>query len=191
MQLLLLRRIPVRTKEVPEPAHVLLHPAIGHKASVAREDLRWRQGHGAVLVRVTEDKLSGLEGRTGAGRRHFTRALDHRLGKAVAVAEMIMGVIERWDGLNIKRRERFDAFAFGQELGMFERTTLQFRRITCKQDHDGMQVGACSLVDPVRGIIASGIAKYRRPCHHPLAEFLRQSGERGLVHPERPQAHSR
>ncbi len=71
---------------------------------------------------------------------------------------------------------------------MLERTTLQFRRIACKQDHDGMQVGACRLVDPVRGIIASGIAEHLRSRHHALAEFLRRACERCLVHPERTQA---
>jgi hypothetical protein len=51
-----------------------------------------------------------------------------------------------------------------------------------------MQLGAGSLVHPVRRIIRSGVTEDRRPRRHALAKLLWKRGEDPILYPERPEA---
>src|SRR5437868_15034954 len=76
-QLLSLRRLAVLPQEVAERADVLLEPPVGQETAVPGQDLGLRQsGRDAALVRVTEKKLAGLEGRAGARGGHVPDSLD-------------------------------------------------------------------------------------------------------------------
>src|SRR5262249_27643595 len=108
-EFLLLRRSTVRPEKVPEPADVLLQSAVREIASVPRQDLGLRQRHVAVLVRIPEEELARLEGSSGARGWRDPRSLDFRLRHAIAISEVIVGVLERRRRLEIERRQRFDA----------------------------------------------------------------------------------
>src|SRR6266536_2282545 len=95
-QLLLFGRFAVLAQEVAEFADMLLQAAISHVAAVAGQNFRlWQIGGRSVFVRVAEDEFARLERRAGAGRRHFASALDDRLREPVAVAEMVVCIVER------------------------------------------------------------------------------------------------
>src|SRR4030095_12947293 len=91
--------------------------AIGHVTAVTGKDLRLRQiGGRAVFVRVSEDELARLQGRAGAGRRLLAGAFDDRLRKPVAIAEVVMRIVERRGGLQVQRREQLDTVGSRDEL---------------------------------------------------------------------------
>src|SRR5262245_39642411 len=118
-EFLLFRRSTVRPEKVPEPADVLLQSAVREIASVPRQDLGLRQRHVAVFVRIPEEELSRLERSSGARGWRDPRSLDFRLRHAIAISEVIVGVIERRRRLEIKRRQRFDARKLRGILLMF------------------------------------------------------------------------
>ena len=90
--------------------HVLLEPPIGHEAAVSRENFGPRTvGCDPVFVGVAKDELARLQGLAASGRRFDAVSLDGRLRQPVAVAEMLMRVAERRNGLKVEHREDFDA----------------------------------------------------------------------------------
>jgi len=95
-QLLFFGRLAVLAQEVAELADMLFQAAISHVAAIAGQNFRsWQIGGRSVFVRVPEDEFARLERRAGAGRWHFASALDDRLREPVAVAEMVVRVVER------------------------------------------------------------------------------------------------
>ncbi len=96
---------------------MLLQTAVSHVAAVAGQYLGQRAiGDHAIFVRIPEDELARLQRRARAGRRILAAALDSRLGQPVAIAEVVVGVIERRDGLEIEHGEKLDAWACGDEF---------------------------------------------------------------------------
>ena len=86
-------------------------------AAVAGQNFRLRQvGGRSVFVRVAEDELAWLERRAGAGRRYVAGAFDDRLREPVAIAEVVVRVIERRRRLQVQRREHLNAFALRDEF---------------------------------------------------------------------------
>jgi hypothetical protein len=67
----------VLCEEIAKPSHVLLEPAVGQEAPVARQDLGLREELlGSVLVGITENKLSRFERCPGPRRRLLAGSLD-------------------------------------------------------------------------------------------------------------------
>ena len=176
-------------QKVAKRADMFLQTAIRHETAVARKDLRLRLlNGGAVFIRVAEYEFARLQRRAGAGRRLFAGAFDGRLGEPVAVAEMIVSIIERRRRLQIERRQHLHAFAPRDELLVLGAAALAFGGIAGEEDDDGVQVRAGQTADPVVGVIRAGIAEHLRAGRHALPELLRKRGERGFVHAERAQA---
>src|SRR5207302_883054 len=95
-QLLFFLCLAVLAQEIAKSAHMLLQAAIGHIAAVAGKNFWLRQiGGRPVFIRVPEDEFARLERRARAGRWHFASALNDRLREPVAVAEMVVRVVER------------------------------------------------------------------------------------------------
>ena len=191
-QFLLLRRGAVRSQEIAEGAHVLVHPAIGEKAAVPRQDVGLRQWAGvAVFIRIPEEELARLERRACTGRRLDAHALDLRLRHAIAIAEMIVRIIERRSGLEIECRERFHPGELRRVLLVLAHAALPFSDVTREEDHDRVEVRAGKPSHPVIGMIGSGIAKDRGARRHPLTKLVRKRGQRGVVDAECTAARSR
>ena len=102
-ELLLLRCLAVLAEEITELAHVLFQAAVGHVTAVAGEDIRVGLcRNDSIFVGIAEYELSRLEGSSRAWRRHIAGPLDHRLGKPVAVAEVIVCIVKRWRGFKVE-----------------------------------------------------------------------------------------
>ena len=140
------------------------------------------------LVRVPKDEFARLERRAGAGCRRLARAFNDRLRKPVAVAEVIVRIVERRRRLQIQRREHFHALALGYELFVLQLAAPVLGAVAGEQDDDGMEVRAGETAYPVLWIIFSGIAQHVRARDHALLEFLGERGQRGLVHAQRAKA---
>ena len=128
-------------QEVAELADMLLQAAISHVAAVAGQNFRLRQiGGRSVFVRVAEDEFAGFERPPGAGCRNLSGAFHDRLGEPVAVAEMVMCIVERRRRLQVQRREHLHAFAPCHEVGVFDLTATALGGVAGKQDNDGVEV---------------------------------------------------
>ena len=168
---------------------MLVHPPVGQKAAVARQDLGLQQWAGvAVFIRIPEEKLARLERRACAGRRLNAQALDLRLRHAVAIPEMVVRIVERRRRLEIECRQRFDPGELRGISLVFAHAALSFRNITREEDHDRMEVLAGKPAHPVIGMVGSRIAKDRGPVRHPLAKLLRESRQACVVDTQRPEA---
>ena len=188
-ELLLLGRLAVLAQEVAKPSDVFLQAAIGHVAAVAGKDFRLRQiGARSVLVRVAEDEFARLERRAGARRRRLAGAFDDRLRKPVAVAEVIVRIVERRRRLQVQRRKHLHALALRDEFFVLDLATAALGGIAGEQDDDGVEVRAGETAHPVIRMIFSGIAEHLRAGDHALLELLGERGQRSLIHAERAQA---
>ena len=168
---------------------MLLQAAIGHVAAVAGENFGLRQiGGRSVFVRVAEDEFARLERRAGAGRRHFAGAFDDRLRKPVAVAEMVVRIVERRRRLQVQRREHLHAFALCDELVVLGDAACALGGVAGKQDGDGVEVRAGEAAHPVVRMILSGVAEHLRAGDHALLELFGERGQRSLIHAKRAQA---
>ena len=108
-QLLFVGRRAVLPQEVAERSDVLLQPAIRQVAAVTGQDLGLRQAGGeTAFVGVAEEELPWLERRARAGCRYFPHFLDHRLRQSIAVAEVVVRMIQRGGRLQVQDREGFD-----------------------------------------------------------------------------------
>ena len=115
-------------QEVAERPDVLLQAAVGRVAAVAAEDFRLGlAGHVAVLVGIAEDEFARLQRAARAGRRLVARALDDRLRQPVAVAEVVVRVVERRGGVEVERREHLHPLASRDECSMLRLAALALR----------------------------------------------------------------
>src|SRR6478672_4707991 len=161
---------------------MLLQAAIGHVAAVAGKNFWLRQiGGRSVFVRVTEDEFTRLERRAGARRRHFASTLDDRLREPVAVAEMVVRVVERRRRLQVQRREHLHALALRNEFVVLYLAAITLGSITGEQDGDGVKVRAGEATHPVVRMILSGLAEHLRPGNHALLELFGERGQRALT----------
>ena len=135
-QFLIIRRVGVLVQIVAEQSNVLLQSPVGHVASIAAQDFWLRQIGRPVLVGIAEDELARLQRRARPRRRHFTRALDHRLRQPVAEPEVIMCVIERRRRVQIQHRQTAHTLAPGHKLVVFSRGASMFGVIAREQDRD-------------------------------------------------------
>ena len=70
--------------------------------------------------RISKNEFAWFQRSPGAGRRYLTRTFYDWLRELVAVAKMIVSVVN-WRGrIEVQRRKNLDAFALGDELVMFE-----------------------------------------------------------------------
>ena len=176
-------------QEIAKPAHMLLQAAIGHVAAVAGKNFGLRQiGGRSVFVRVAEDEFTRLERRAGAGRRHLAGALDDRLREPVAIAEVVVCIVERRRRLQVQRREHLNAFAPRDELVVLRLAAPALGGIAGEQDRDGVKVRAGEASDPVVRMILSGVAEHLRAGDHALLELFGERGQRTLIHAKRAQA---
>src|SRR5262249_55702507 len=141
----------------------------------------------AVLVRIPEEELARLEGSSGARGWRDPRSLDFRLRHAIAISEVIVGVLERRRRLEIERRQRFDAREPRGILLMFLDTPLPLRHVAREQDHQRVKVGAGEPAHPVIGMVRAGVAEHLRARRHALAELFRKRRERRSVDAKRSQ----
>ena len=168
---------------------MLFEPPIGEKAAVPRQDLGLRQRSCvAVLVRIPEEKLAWLERRTRTGDQFATEALDRRFRHAIAVAEMIVRVVERRGRLEIERRERFNPGELCRVLLVLANAALSFGDVAGKEDHDRVEVRAGKAAHPVIGMIGPGIAEDRGARRHPLTKLFGKRRQTCVIDAERTQA---
>ena len=161
-------------------------PAVGHVAAVARENFGLRAvGYDAVFVRVAKDELARLQRIAGARRRLLARSLDDRLRETVAVAEMIVSIVKRRNGLKVEHREDLDAGAVGDKLLVLRDAAVMFRIVPREENDDRVQIGARKAADPMFGRVQTRVAKHLRPRGHALLELLRKRRERSLVQSKR------
>ena len=178
-QFLLLGCVAVLLQEIAETPDVLLEAPVGEKAAVARQDLGLRQrDRSAVLVGVAEEKLSRLERRARAWRRHLAGSLDRRLRQPIAVAEMVVRVVERRCRLEVECRKHFDTGATRDAYcSCSVDTSLALRDITREEDDDGVEIGRGQATHPVVGMIRARVAEDLRASGHALTELLRERRE--------------
>src|SRR6185503_5922023 len=108
-------------------ADMFLKPPIRHVAAIARQGFRlWQIDRRSVLVGIAENEFARLERAARSGRGVFSRSFDDRLGKPVAITEMIMGMVERRHGLEVQGRENLHTVARRYQLLMFRHAAVMF-----------------------------------------------------------------
>jgi hypothetical protein len=102
----------------------------------------------------------------------LSAALDDRLGEAIAIAEVLVSVIEGWDCFQVQSGEQFQTITFFHMTFVFILATLAFSDITCEQYNDGMKVGACQSTNPEFWMVRASSSENFRSGRHPLTKFL-------------------
>ena len=168
---------------------MLLQATISHVAAIAGQNFRfWHISGRPLFIRVTEDEFARLERPPGAGCRHLSGAFYDRLGEPIAVAKVVVGIVERRCRLQVQRGEDLHPFAPSHEVGVFDLTATALGAVAGKQDSDGMKVGAGETADPVFRMVLFGVAEHHRARDHALPELFRERSECSFVHTERAQA---
>ena len=168
---------------------MLLQPAIGHEAAVARESFGLRQiGGRSSLVRVTEDEFTRLERRAGARGQHLATAFNDGLRESIAIAEVVVRIDEWRYGRQVKRREHVHVAALRDEFVVLRHASLALRFIAGEKDNDGVQSRARQATYPVVWMVCSCVAEHLRAGHHTLPELFRERGQRSLVNTQCTQA---
>src|SRR5690348_8536756 len=134
-------------EEVAELADMLFEAAISHVASVSRHFRDWHRIGLAAFVGVAEDELACLQRAAAARIWYVLGAFDHRLRKAVTVAEMVVRVAEGRRRLELEAGDHLDSGAAGQQPLMLHLAAAAFRCIASEKDGDGMKVVAVRSVD--------------------------------------------
>src|SRR5204862_7584772 len=137
---------------------------------------------------MPEKELTWLERRSRTGRRFDTHSFDLRLRHPIAVAEVVVRVLEWRKCLEIERRQHFDPGKLRGILLVFTDAALSFRDVTREEDHDRMEVRADKTAHPVIGMIRSGIAKDRGARRHPLTKLFRKRRQTGVIDAKGTQA---
>ena len=110
----------------------------------------------------------GLSGAPGAGRRDLASAFDDRLREPVAVAEMVVCVVEWRRRLQVQRREHLHAFALRDEFVVLDLAALPLGGVAGEQYRNGMKIRAGKSSHPVVRMIApvspSISARATMPC---------------------------
>ena len=90
--------------------NMFFEPPIGHVAAVPRENFRLRtvRRH-PIFVRIAENELACLQRLASARRRLHAIPFDRRLRQPVAIAEMLMCVGKRRNGVKVEHGQHFDA----------------------------------------------------------------------------------
>ena len=177
---------PCCAEEVAKLPHMLLEPAIGHVAAVPRENFRpGTVGDDTVFVGVAKDELARLQRLAGSGRRLDAVSFDGRLRQPVAIAEMLVRVAKRRNGVKVEHREDLDAGAAGDELLVLRDAPVVLRVVPREENDDRVQIGARKPADPMLRRVHAGVAEHLRPRRHALLELLRERRERSLVQSKR------
>src|SRR5436190_22928925 len=117
---------------------MLLQPAIGHEAAVARESFGLRQiGGRSSFVRVAEDEFTRLARRAVARGRHLATVFNDGLRESIAIAEVVVGIDEWRYGVQVKRREYLAVDALRNEYVVLHHASLALRCIAGQKDNDG------------------------------------------------------
>ena len=91
-------------QKVAEGADMLLQSAIRHEGAISRENFRLRQRDKlAALVHMSENEFTRLYGRARTGGRLYSASFDLRFRDPIAVAEMLVRVVERRNAVKVKR----------------------------------------------------------------------------------------
>src|ERR1700722_18931787 len=143
---------------------MLLEPPVGHVAAVPRQNFRPRTvGRDSVFVGVAKDELARLQSFAASWRGRDAVSLDGRLRQPVAVAEMLMRVAKRRNGLKVEHGEDLDAGTTRDKLLVLGDATVMLRLVPRKENDDGMQIGARKPADPMVGSVHAGVAEHLRP----------------------------
>ena len=118
-------------------------------------------------------------------------ALDFGLRHAIAVAEVIVCVLERRSGFEVERRERLHARELWRVLLVLPDAALAFRDVAREEDHDGVEIGTRQTAHPVVRMVRAGISQDRRARGHALSELLGKCRQRRVVHAQARVDHSR
>ena len=102
-------------------------------------------------------------------------ALDDRLRQPVAVAEVVVRVVERRGGLEVERREHLHPLAPRDEFSCSACAALALRDVAGEEDGDGVEVRAGQASHPVVGMIRARVAEDLRAGDHALLELLRET----------------
>ena len=167
---------------------MLLQAQIGDVAAVARNDLRLRQsGREVELIGITEEKFARLDERARSRRRVVAAAFDRRLRQTVAIAEMLVRVIEGRNGCEIEARQHGHA-AFFDEARVLECAAFALRYVVREQNGDSVKIGAGEVPHPVLRTVLACRTQHLGARSHALAEFLRKGRKGFIVHAQRAQA---
>ncbi len=187
-QVLSLGGVGVLAQVVTEHRHVFFESPVGHIAAVTGQHLRLGEvGHRSVLVGVAQDELAGFQWVAGSGCRLLAGALHHRLRQPVPETEVIVGVVERWGGVEVQVRQAAHPVGAGQQRVVVLDGPPALFVGAGEQDRDGMQVVTGQPTDPVLRGVAADVTEDGRPRDHALPERVRERGQRILGNAESAQ----
>ena len=95
--------------------------------------------------------------------------------------------VERREGFEVQRREDVDAGERRQVLAMLSFATVAFPGVAREENHNRMKRRAREIAEPSIGAAVADDAENLRPGGHPMAEFLGERRERGVIDAERTQ----
>ena len=117
-----------------------------------------------------------------------SRALDHRLRQPVAIAEMVVGVVERRRRLELQAGDHLDARAPGRAASSCS-TSQRPRSAASRANRMAMAWRSGPAVPSTQcsGAFAAGVAEHLGARRHARPELVGKGRQRFLVEPERPQ----
>ena len=112
-----------------------------------------------------------------AGRRLLTRSFHDRLRKPVAVAEVVVRMVEGRRRFQVQRREHFHAIQLRDESLVLGPGTVPIRGVAREQNDDCVELRTRELPYPVVGVIRAGVAEDLRAGRHALPELVGKRGK--------------
>src|SRR5262249_14526738 len=85
-------------EKLAKSTDMLLQSAIGHERAISGENFRiWQRHHLAAFILMSENEFTRFYRRTRAGRRLYSASFDLGFRKPVAITEMLVRVVKRWN----------------------------------------------------------------------------------------------
>src|SRR5215472_5674542 len=138
------------SKEISKCPHMLLHPEVGDIAAILGKNLRSGHTGGRTLfIGVAKKKFTWFKRRPRARCRLHSGSFDHRLRESVAVTEVFVCIVKRWDRFQIEGGKEFDSIALRHIAFVLLSAPLTFGDIACKQYGNSMKVWTCQASNPV------------------------------------------
>src|SRR5215467_6818109 len=138
------------SKEIAKGPHMLFHPEVGDIAAVLRKDRRlWNTGSRTLFIGVAKKELTWFKWRPRARCRLHSGSFDHGLRESVAVTEVFVCIVKRWDRFQIEGGKEFDSIALRHIAFVLLSAPLTFGDIAGKQYGNSMKVWTCQASYPV------------------------------------------
>src|SRR5215467_5401555 len=138
------------SKEIAKCPHMLLHHEVCDIAAILGKSLRlWHTSGRTLFIGVAKKEFTWFNRWPRARCRLHSRPFDHGLRESVAVTEVFVCIVKRWDRFQIEGGKEFDSIALRHIAFVLLSAPLTFGDIAGKQYGNSMKVWTCQASYPV------------------------------------------